>query len=238
MKYILTPVVFLSFWNSFSQTKFDKAPVNAKEIHFVYEKKSNYFVNEKGVFADSLLLATDFPRMKFEMINHPLDSTKICGFVSFKKLNKDEKKFLENTIYHTNEKIVATYYIPSKTTIFNVTRNDDEAKNIFNKYFHQTYFKFEYRQEFNYNTGIEKRQFPRVNYTLKFEEIEKTITTKDAINAYYTEVKKNISYKNIVLMNENLSKFITPMIFTNNDFGVEKLESISETIQLKSVTYK
>ena len=45
-------------------------------------------------------------------------------------------------------------------------------------------------------------------------------------------------YKNIVLMNENLSSFITPIIFTNNVFGVEKVESIKETIQLKSVTYK
>jgi len=237
MKYILNTVVFLSFWNSFSQTKFNKTPENAKEIHFVYEKKSNYFVNEKGVFADSILLVTDFPKMEFKMINHPLDSTKICGFVPFKKLNKENKKFIESTIYHTNEKIVATYYIPSKTTVFYVTRNDDEAKIIFKNYFHQTYYKFEYRQEFNYVTGIEKRQFPRVNYVLKFEEIEKTITTKDNSNAYYTEVRKNVSYKNIVLMNENLSKFITPIIFTNNNFGVEKLESISQTIQLKSVTY-
>lgn len=237
MKYSLNIIVFLSFWNCFSQVKFDKTPENAKEIHFVYERKSNYYVNEKGVFADSLLLATDFPKMKFEKINHPLDSTKICGFVSFKKLNKENKKFLESTIYHTNEKIVATYFIPSKTTVFYVTRNDEEARNIFNKYFNSIYYKFEYRQEFNYNTGIEKRQYPRVNHVLKFEEIEKTIVPDDAVHASYTEVRKNVVYKNIVLMNENLSKFITPIIFTNNAFGVEKLESINQTIQLKSVTY-
>ena len=237
MKLTISIILFLSFWNCFSQFKFEKIPENTKEIHFVYERKSNYVINEKGVFADSLLLATDFPKMNFEMIIHPLDSTKICGFVSFKKLNKENKKFIESTIYHTNEKIVATYYIPSKIMVFNVIRNDDEAKNIFKKHFNSTYYKFEYRQEFNYNTGIEKRQFPSVNYVLKFEEIEKTLFNEDNIHASYTEIRKNIMYKNIVLMNENLSRFITPIIFTNNAFGVEKLESINETIQLKSVTY-
>lgn len=238
IKFIINSVLFLSFWNCFSQLKFDKILENAKEIHFVYEKKSNYFVNEKGIFADSLLLATDFPKMKFEMTNHPNDSTIICGFVSYKKLNKENKKFIEGSIYHSNEKIVATYFIPSKTMVFYVTRDDEEARTIFKNYFHQPYYKFEYRQEFNYTTGIEKRQFPRVNYQIKFEEIEKTIVSKDNVHGTYTEVRKNIMYTNIVVMNENLAKFITPLIFTNNAFGVEKLESINETILLKSVTYK
>lgn len=213
-------------------------PENTKEIHFVYQKKSNYFINEKGVYADSILLAIDFPKMKFEMTNHPSDSTKLCGFISFKKLSKENKKFIHGKIYHTNETIAGTYYIASKLTVFYVSRNDEETKTIFKKYFNESYYKFEYRQEFNYNTRIEKRQFPNVNYELKFNEIEKTISSTSPFLGNYNEVVNNIEYKNIVVMNDNLYKFITPMIFTNNVFGVEKIESINEIIELKSVRYK
>ena len=213
-------------------------PENTKEINFIYEKKTNYFINEKGVYADSILFVIDFQGIKFEMTKHPSDTTRFCGFLSFRNLSKENKKFIESKIYHTNETIVGTHYIASKLTVFYVSRNDEETKTIFKKYFNETYYKFEYRQEFNYITRIEKRQFPNVNYELKFDKIEKTIDPTNPYLGNYTEVLNNIEYKNIVIMNDNLFKFITPMIFTNNVFGVEKIESINEIIELKSMTYK
>lgn len=213
-------------------------PKNAKEIHFVYDKKSKYLIEETGVYGDSILFAIDFPKLKTTIKKNPKDATQELHFISFKNMNKEEQRFLSSSIYHSNEKIVAKHYIPSKTTVFYVTRNDEETKLVFKKYFHQSYPKFEYRQEFNYVTRIERRQFPNVNYVLKFEEIEKTITTDDEILGSYTEEIKGIQYTNSLLMNANLSKYITPIVFTNSKFGVEKLESIREIIQLKSVTYK
>lgn len=238
MKIFLNIIIYLFFWNSFSQSTFEKAPDNAKEIHFVYQKKSNYFINENGVYADSILFVIDFPKMKFEITKHPLDTTRLCGFVSFKKLSKENKKFIVSKIYHINETIVGTYYIASKLTVFYVSRNDEETKSIFKKYFNEPYYKFNYRQEFNFSTRIEKRQFPTVNYELKFDNTEKTIATIDSYLGNYKEVYNNIEYKNIVLMNDNLNKFITPFVFTNNSFGVEKIETIDKIIELKSVTYK
>lgn len=238
MKVSINLILFLFFWTSFSQSNFDKMPENTKEIHFIYEKKSNYVIDNNGVYGDSILFAIDFPKLKTILKKNPKDSTQFTHFVSFKNMNKDEEKFLWSSLYHTNEIIKGTYFISSKTLVFYITRNDEETKKIFKKYFSQTYYKFEYRQEFNYITRIEKRQFPSVNYNFKFDEIEKTIVSENNAVSYYTEERNNINYKNSVSMNENLSKYITPIIFTNNAFGVEKLESIKEIINLISVTYK
>ena len=65
MKYFFNIVVCLFFWNGFSQVVFEKMPKEAKEIHFVYEMKSNYVINDEGIFADTLLLKIDFPDLKY-----------------------------------------------------------------------------------------------------------------------------------------------------------------------------
>jgi hypothetical protein len=238
MKKAFTIIIILSFWNCFSQTNFDKIPENAKEIHFVYEKKSKYIIDDNGVYGDSISFVIDFPLVKTIKKKDPKNPSQQIYFASFKDMNTEEEQFLASTIYHTNEIIKGTYFIPSKITVFYVTRNDEETKLIYKKYFSQRYHKFEYRKEFNYNTRIEKREFPRVDYKLKFEEVEKKIESDDNVFGSYTEIRKEIQYKNIVLMNSNLSKYITPFVFTNNAFGVEKLESINETIELISVNYK
>jgi hypothetical protein len=235
----LIKICFVFFWtSSFSQTIFPKPQNNASEIHFVYEKKSNYTIADNGVYGDSISFAIDFPLVKTILKKHPKFPNQQIHFAAFEDMNKEEERFLASSIYHTNEIIKGTYFVPSKTTVFYVTRDDEETKLAFKKYFSERYYKFEYRQEFNYNTKIEKRQFPRVNYKLKFDEIEKTIFSEDANYGSYKEIVKGIQYTNIVLMNPNLSKYISPYIFTNNTYGVEKIETIKETITLLSVSYK
>jgi hypothetical protein len=231
-------IVLLCFWNCFSQSVFENMPENAKEIHFTYEKKSKYIIADNGVYGDSIALAIDFPLVKTILKKHPKFPNQQIHFASFKDMNKEEERFLASSIYHTNEIIKGTYFVPSKTTVFYVTRDDEETKLAFKKYFSERYYKFEYRQEFNYNTRMEKRKYPGINYKLKFDEIEKTIFFEDAIYGSYKEIVKGIQYTNIVLMNPNLSKYISPYIFTNNTNGVEKIDTINQTITLLSVSYK
>ena len=50
-------------------SQIEEKPINYKKIIFVYETKSNYFIDEDGVYADSLLIKLDFPEIKFTTLN-------------------------------------------------------------------------------------------------------------------------------------------------------------------------
>jgi hypothetical protein len=150
MKNLFTILVLLSFSTCFSQAIFEKAPENAKEIHFVYEKKSKYILSKDGVYGDSIAFAIDFPAVKVTLRNHPTDTTKKSFFALYKNMNNDQERKLTAILYHTNEVYKGTHYIPSRVTVFYVTRYDEETKNAFKKYLSEQYFKFEYRQEFNF----------------------------------------------------------------------------------------
>jgi hypothetical protein len=81
MKSALHLLFVLSFFISYSQSSFDKMPDNAKEIHFVYEKKSKYLIDESGVYGDSILFVIDFPKLKTTIKKNPKDATQVLHFV-------------------------------------------------------------------------------------------------------------------------------------------------------------
>ena len=239
MKFVLNIVVCLTFCNCFSQVVFEKMPANAKEIHFVYETKSNYLVNDEGIFADTLLLKIDFPTLKYILRKNPEDSSIVYGFSTWKGFGGKNKDKLYAILYHSNETINGMHFIPSNKTVFNVVRGDDETKMIFKKYLKQRFLDFEYREEFDFVKKTEKIRFPRVSYDRTFAEISKKIQFKNEPTiGFYEEENKGFLYKNIVFFNNNLSKFITPVLFDNNNVGVQKIETVHRTIILKSVYYK
>jgi hypothetical protein len=41
----------------------------------------------------------------------------------------------------------------------------------------------------------------------------------------------------LVFFNKRLPKFVSPILFVNNEFGIEKIKNIDVTIELKSVYY-
>lgn len=238
MRIALNIITLLSFINIFSQATFEEMPEGTKEIHFEYERKSNYYINEKGVYADSLLIMLDFPKVKFENATHPLDSTKITKFIPFKHFDSENRKYLASILYHSNEKSYATYYVSSMITVVYVKRDDEEIKKIFKKYLKTSYNKFEYRTQFDFRNKTVKIDFPRNNYFDSFKSIEKEIYYNSEVEGnFYQEVKEK-TFKSMVYMNNKLVKYVTPIIFTNNNFGVEKIVNINDTIELKSVIYK
>jgi hypothetical protein len=239
MKNVIYFVFFLTFNKCFSQVLFEKTPANAKEIHFVYETKSNYLVNDDGVFADTLLLNIDFPNLKYILRKNPKDTSVVCGFSTLKDFGGKNKDKLYSILYHSNETINGIHFIPSKKTVFKVVRGDDETKMVFKKYLKQRFYNFEYREEFDFVKKTGKINFPRVNYDRTFAEISKKIKfNNDPSIGFYEEESKGFLFKNIVFFNNDLSKFISPILFDNNIVGVEKIETVQRTITLKSVTYK
>jgi len=232
-------MVFWSTESLFSQTYFEEMPANATEIHFVYEVKSNYLVTEEGIFADTLLFKIDFPKLKFDLRKHPNDSNRICGYTLLKGFGYENKAKLKGILYHTNETINATHFILSKKTVFNVIRGDDEIKKIYKHYFKERFVDFEYKREFDFNKRTEIIKFPTVRYDFTFYERSQKLEYKSEDDfGFYYEIKNNMQFKNLVLFEKTLSKYISPILFVNNNFGIKELETVRETIKLRSVQYK
>ncbi len=77
-KILILCCVFVTF-EMFSQI--EEKPINYKKIIFVYETKSNYFIDEDGIYADSLLIKLDFPEIKFTIVKNLIQNENYNSFI-------------------------------------------------------------------------------------------------------------------------------------------------------------
>lgn len=236
MKYFVNILFLISFWSCFSQNDFPEAPKECKKIHFVYERKCNFYFDDKGIYADTTLCRIEFPGVKLIKTNHPKDGSQ-CGFISFSSMDEKAKKSLKSDIYHAYESYVGTYDVKRNETTIKALRYDPEVKKLFNNVFNESYSKFSYTIYIDYKKKIKTLEFPAVTYEIPFyEEQTEIYLNSDTVGYCYVSKAK---IKNDVSLNQNLSKYITlGYIFANNDFGLEKMSSLYQTVQLKSVTYE
>jgi len=240
MKFLLNILFLVSFWNCFSQNSYSAEPAAYKKIHFVYERKANFYFDENGIYADTTYCRIEFPRVRFVKTKHPKENHQ-CGFISFSTIKADEEtaKRLLGIIYHSYESYVGIYDLKKNRTTIKAVRYDPEVKKLFNNIFDKSYSKFTYTIYIDYKRKIKTVEFPSVTYEKSFYEEQKKLRENSLNQIYFTEVRADLSFPNLVSLNENLSKYITfGYVFENNDFGLDKLSSIYGTYQLKSVSYE
>ena len=232
--------VLILLWTCVSFKMFsqiEKKPINYKKINFVYEAKSNYFINKDGVFADSLLIKLDFPEIEFTPVNKLIENKNYNSFIPLKDLNESCIKKLSNIIYHTNQKFIGEYDVEKNKTTYRVERDDDFTKKIF-YILKERYLNFFYTIVINFSKDKIHLNYPNANYTLTITEEAKDIFMENQILGNYKEVINNIEYSNVILLNINLDPKIMPEdIFTNNKYGVEVIKKLKKTTLLKSVKY-
>lgn len=224
---LLSILMLVLFFNSsFSQTNFPEEPKEYKKINFVYEQKSNYYIDDRGVFADTLLFKVDFPNIKYRKVINPNDSINVCGLVLLRDFKGEDRRHFCGIIYHTNQTYYGTYDASKNLTTFNIVRNDTKTRDIFGKYFSERYSKFEMNLYFDYSEMVP-------------DDFHKIIYTKDKTAGTFKKIWNNILFENIVILNPSLNKKITTnTFFSNNDFGVQKIITIHDTMTLIKVAYK
>lgn len=211
------------------------------KVHFVYERKSNYQIVEKGVYADTLLLKIDFPEHQFLKVKSPRDSTEIVGFVPIEKFSSKQKKKLAGALYHTTERIAGTHDFEKNITKLEINRDDKNMRETFKKDLNESYPKFRYSITIDYNKKMVFKRLPNVSYDRKFATELKTIefNANSKLSGYYTVTIEMLQLDNFVVLKEGLNNKIVPdVIFSNNEFGVAKIATIQETMELKSVTFE
>lgn len=241
MKKLLLGLVLLNWTMSFAQAKFEKMPEGANEIHFKYNLSTKIFIDETGVYADSLFFKKNFPKIEVVEATNPNAyylNTK-ADVKAFRGANKDK---LLSILYHVNEKYTAVHYLDQNKSVIYAERNDDEVREIYNKYFNKEYYGlFNYKEELDYERKINQKKYPLVNYEFTFDEIQKNINWSSKIQGQFMEhtSKKEEGYFSAVTFDENLPKFVSlGYVFTNSDFGVTKVESDESILELTEVNYK
>ena len=238
MKKIFFTLIILACNIVFSQTVI---PEKYSKIKFVYEQKSNFLIENDKVYADTLLLKAEYPKLKFSKVKSPSDSTKIIGFLEIKNFNTEDKKILESNLYHTTHTIEGSYELKKNKTKLSFTRGNKALIEIFKKYFGGNYSPFKFNVVVDYNEKKIHTNYPRINYTKSFDSQLKKINfinDDKSLGTYTLQNSKGIQ-TNVVTLDKKYNNKITPdIIFSNNDFGVGEILSIFDTLTLISVTYE
>ena len=237
-KLILVFIISVLSSNLFGQSTINSD--SKTKIHFVYHKNSNLYINEKGIYADTLFLKTLFNELKYQITKHPTDSTKIVGFIDLKKISKDNEKKIIGIFGHSNFKYDCYYNIKKNQTIMYVTRiENDEIQDLLKKLFKDTYSKVYYiRIYIDYNKNDKFYTNSPFGTLYRFNPKNLVINWYDEnkIGGEYTHLERDVIYKDLILANPTLEKHVTPyFIFANCAYGIEKLITFFDTTELISV---
>ena len=236
MNKILILCCLLVSFEMFSQI--EEKPINYKKINFVYETKSNYFIDKDGIYADSLLIKLDFPEIKFTTVNKLIENENYNSFIPLKKLKQSNIEKLCSILYHTNQKFIGEYDVGKNETNYRVERNDELTKKIFKNILNERYSNFFYKKIIKFSKDKIHLNYPNVNYTFTITEKANNIIMENHVIGKYKELVNNLEFSNVVLLNINLdSKIMPDDFFTNNNYGVEVIKKLNATTILKSVKY-
>lgn len=240
MKRLLSVLILLSFHLGFSQQKFEKLPEGANEIHFSYKQSGKLLIDESGVYADSLFFKKNFPKIKVGKVENPAKyylNTR-ADLKSFRNTNRHK---LITILYHLNEDYNAVHFIGENKTIIKAARNDASVEEIFEKYFSEDYFVFNYKIEIYYDAQVKHLLYPIAYYQFSFDEVQKKINWISPTQGNYVERSENkkADYVNVLTFDENLPKVVSlGFIFENSTIGVRKVESMESILELTEVKYK
>jgi hypothetical protein len=238
MKTIFLYVLFLYCNIVFPQTA--SSEIYSK-IKFVYEQKSNFYIENDQLYVDTLLLKMEFPNLKFSKIVNPQDSTKIVGLVNLKSLRSDDNRKLGGIIYHSTHMIEGNYDKIEQKTKLSYVRANSASNAILKRYFKDYYSSFSFNVIVDYLKNKIYTNYPSVNYEETFESKMNKITflnDEKTVGIYSFENKKGINTNEIILNKKHSNKITPRIIFSNNDFAVNKITSLLDTITLISVTYE
>jgi hypothetical protein len=228
----------------FSFTLFYQSPKKTQKIHFVYHIKSNCELYEDGMYADTLLLKQgSLKSLPFQLKKHPKDASKIVGFVEYKNLTKNQKSTIVGIFEHNNIKLDC-YYNPKKdqTIVYTNRYENDNDRLLLKKYLNKTYTpSLNNKAYVDYKTNQRSYMNSPISSTLEFDPRKMTIEwfddTKTAGQFKISNGK--FTFTDLIVANPDIDKHITPTyLFSNCEYGIQKVVSIFQTMELISYEYK
>ena len=219
----------------------DNTPVAFSTIKFIYEQNSNFNILNKVLYADTILMKTEFPQVKFKKVENPEDLSKIIAAVEIQSLNKEDKKKVKSQLYHGTHTINGIFDVKKNKTYLSFKRGNAAISKTFIENFATDVTPFAFNIIIDYDKKIIIRNYPNANYSNSFSKEMKEIKfidSKPVLGTFSYSTVKGL-HTDLVEMNiKNDAKITTDIIFTNNKYGVDKVISLYTTTTLKSVIYE
>ena len=242
---LLFPLFILLFgFNSFLFSQIETPISKPKRIEFTYSTKPNFIFADNGFYADTTFFKIEFPRMKYDLKKSPQDSLKTLGFILKSKLYDVDLKKLKSITFHTFVEKKYVYYTKNKVLDYEGSFcKTKECQTILKEFFNE---KSLYGIDFSPSTirfyDDKKSTTQVVKPKSKNFDYSKNVITwlSNSENiGTYTVLKDDYNFTNVVIFNPLLDMHVNPnQLFSNSNFGVEKVISLQSTTTLTSVKYK
>ncbi len=216
-------------------------PKEYSKIKFVYEQKSSLIIADNTVYADTLLLKIEFPKLLFALVVNPQDSVKTIGSIALENFKTEDRKKLIDQLYHNTHSINGEYDVKKNKTILYFKRGNPALSKIFNDKLSTNMDAFTFKIIVDYNKKTINRIYPRVNYDNPFSTELKQIKFMDTdplIGTFIQKILNGIQTNVVELNNLHDAKVSTDVLFSNANYGVGKIISLYDITTLLSVTYE
>ncbi len=233
MKQIL--IILLAIISTVSASA-QETPGKWGKILFTYEVRSPYMISSEGVFATASVFEKNFSNLKYKQLKSPSGSK--MPFIPFSAFTGADRKRLLSILYQ-NETINGTYDKAANTTTLEFVKNDEGTRRAFAA-LGEKYTVNANTLTVDFNTKTEMRTVSGVTYTIKFKDIAtEAVLSDDKLQAVFSDKKDRQSRKLSVTFTKGLNNKVTPgEIFTNNEYGIGKVESYDCTKTLATVKYE
>jgi hypothetical protein len=232
-------LLFSLFFSIFVFSQTEQIDIDKSKVFFSYSKKSNYIIKDSNVYGDSIMFAIDFPNLNPIKTKHPKDSLKDYCFLPIDKFNRENKTKLGSVLYHVNEQIEGIYDPEKDKTILTFTRDDADLRKIFKTHLNKKYDKFVYYVTIDYKKKKINYKYPTVSYSFIFSEKIKKIEYNDDSfleGNYINGTNIYIENKNVYFDKKLHPKANIDIVFLNQKYGLVKIKSVFETIELLTET--
>ena len=240
MKKQIVTIVLLIFniWITIGQIQ--EAPEKYKRIKYSYQTVSNYYINEKGVYADTLLFQIDLPSKKYALTKFPQDTTLTVGFIAKYNFTPEEKSALKRSIFR---------YYKTRNVVFDVAKRQCSISIISPDESIIPLNIMEFFGENNY--PMSKISTSTITYKDNYQylvenKVENTLDSYEKNQIEWIKESENVGlfdyplgnllFKNIIFVNQKLNKHIVPTtLYSNCEYGVTKITAVPFIVELTKV---
>lgn len=231
----------ITIWTTLAQIQ--EAPEKYKRIKYSYQTVSNYYFNEKGVYADTLLFQIDLPLKKYALTKFPQDTTFTVGFIPKYNFTPEEKFKLKMRVYN---------YYKTRNVVFDVAKRQCSISIITadESLIPPNIVAFFEKDDYPMNKVSTSTITYKDNYQYLVEnKAENTLDSYEKNQIEWIKGSENVGlfdyplgnllFKNLIFVDPKLNKHIVPTtLYSNCEYGVTKVIAIPFIVNLTKVEYE
>lgn len=228
--FLITP--FIAF------CQIQPTPKSYHKIKFVYQKKSNFSIDDKGFYADTTQFKVLFPDLEYEEIK--TNSGAIIGFVPLSKLNRLDQKTITKKLTEHNTVIFGLVDIKRKKVLFSFDHSSPETDFAY-QLFNLPQSKLNSSNEYTYRKKFSILEI-NSNATSQIKSVSKNKIywqNEEKSIGQYTTDELGDKQLNVVIFQTELPRLVSPIpLFQNADHGVKSIYAMEYHYELIAVSYE